>query len=279
MDKSRLGPGLALAVALAACSGDDGAPPTRVAAGGDGSGAAAALDRFAPDPADPYTGPEAKFEVRVETDVMVPMRDGVRLATDLYLPVDPADRGDRLPVVMIRLPYDKATYRAGAISPARFFAGQGYAVVVQDVRGKYASEGDYLLSAAGPGGRVRCRRVGLDRALVEREGGNLRLLLPGGEPDPTHDPAPPGPRRRHPIGCGAGRSDRPADATATSASSRAARSGSPRVSAGSAATDESGREASRRPRWRRSPPSANFPRSTSCGSTVPPTGTRTGKKS
>ena len=152
MDKSRpglgLAPAIALAVALAACSGDGDAPPTRVAAGGSEPDAAAALDRFAPDPANPYATPEARFEVRVETDLMVPMRDGVRLATDLYLPVEPADRGDRLPVVMIRLPYDKSSYGAGAISPARFFAGQGYAVVVQDVRGKYASEGSYLLSAA-----------------------------------------------------------------------------------------------------------------------------------
>ena len=148
MDKSRPGIVIALAAALTACAGAGGAPPARLADGGSGPDAASALDRFAPDPADPHAMPEAQFEVRVETDLMVPMRDGVRLATDLYLPADPAGRGDRLPVVMIRLPYDKAAYRAGAISPARFFAGQGYAVVVQDVRGKYASEGDYLLSAA-----------------------------------------------------------------------------------------------------------------------------------
>ncbi|WP_420633216.1 CocE/NonD family hydrolase [Candidatus Palauibacter sp.] len=142
----RAGLVLAAGVALAACS-DPGTSTGQVAEDGVTTGAVA-LDRFAANHENPYADPEARFEIRVETDAMVPMRDGVRLATDLYLPVEPADRGDALPVVLIRLPYDKASYRGGAIQPARFFAGQGYAVVVQDVRGKYASEGRYLLSAA-----------------------------------------------------------------------------------------------------------------------------------
>ena len=131
---------LLLAVPILAGCGppaDDAGPPQ-----------AQALQRFAADPGDPYARPEARFEVDVEKDLMVPMRDGVRLATDLYMPTGASERGDALPVVLIRLPYNKETYGAGAIGPAEFFAGQGYAVVVQDVRGKYASEGDYLLSAA-----------------------------------------------------------------------------------------------------------------------------------
>src|SRR5579862_5227331 len=70
--------------------------------------------------------PGARFAVDVTRDVMVPMRDGVRLATDVYRP-----RGvtDRLPVILIRLPYNKARYR-GATDPASFFAGQGYVVAV-----------------------------------------------------------------------------------------------------------------------------------------------------
>ena len=110
--------------------------------------ASEALQHFAADPADPYTRPEARLEVQVEKDLMVPMRDGVRLATDLYMPMGASENEAALPVVLIRLPYNKETYSGGAIGPAGFFAGQGYAVVVQDVRGKYASEGDYLLSAA-----------------------------------------------------------------------------------------------------------------------------------
>jgi len=75
---------------------------------------------------------------------MVPMRDRVRLATDLYFPVG---AGERLPVILIRLPYNKNRY-GGALGPARFFASQGYVVAVQDVRGKFGSEGEYTLSAA-----------------------------------------------------------------------------------------------------------------------------------
>ncbi len=67
------------------------------------------------------------------------MRDGVRLATDVYLPgagVSPA------PAVLIRLPYDK-TGRYTFIPPiAEHFAANGFVCVTQDVRGKYLSEGE-----------------------------------------------------------------------------------------------------------------------------------------
>ena len=87
----------------------------------------------------PLERPAPRFEHRVEKNVMVPMRDGVRLATDLYLPVG---AGDTLPAILIRTPYHKDTYR-GSTGPAQFFAGQGYVVVSQDVRGQFSSEGEY----------------------------------------------------------------------------------------------------------------------------------------
>jgi putative CocE/NonD family hydrolase len=65
---------------------------------------------------------------------MVPMRDGVKLATDLYLP---ANTTSKLPVILTRLPYNKD----GAKSIGEYFAAHGYAVVAQDTRGRYASEG------------------------------------------------------------------------------------------------------------------------------------------
>ncbi len=86
-----------------------------------------------------YRPPPAKYEVTLEKTVMVPMRDGVRLGTDLYRPTGLTGP---LPVVLIRTPYGKDTYR-GATEPARMFAGQGYLVVVQDTRGKFHSEGEY----------------------------------------------------------------------------------------------------------------------------------------
>lgn len=71
--------------------------------------------------------------------VMVPMRDGVRLATDVYLP---ARGGVALPgpfpVIVTRTPYNKDGEAEGW--PA-WFALRGYAGVVQDVRGRYRSEG------------------------------------------------------------------------------------------------------------------------------------------
>ena len=87
----------------------------------------------------PYGRPPGSYEVDVDSSIMVSMRDGVRLATDVYRPRGVAGA---LPTVLVRLPYNKSAYRAATI-PARFFASHGYAVAVQDVRGKFASEGQY----------------------------------------------------------------------------------------------------------------------------------------
>ncbi|MFN3003739.1 CocE/NonD family hydrolase [Mycolicibacterium wolinskyi] len=69
---------------------------------------------------------------------MVRMRDGVKLATDVYLP----DVDGPVPVILTRLPYDKC----GMIIPIDVFAEalleNGYGFAVQDVRGKFRSEGD-----------------------------------------------------------------------------------------------------------------------------------------
>lgn len=69
-------------------------------------------------------------------DVMIKMPDGVRLATDLYLP--PQD--GVLPTVLMRLPYGKRSY-----GEVRFWVDQltrrGFAVVAQDMRGRHGSEG------------------------------------------------------------------------------------------------------------------------------------------
>ena len=82
---------------------------------------------------------------------MVPMRDGVRLATDVYLP---AVTSARLPVILERTPYDKtgvsrSEVSARSASPATrpevaaIFARHGFAVVMQDCRGRYGSEGSF----------------------------------------------------------------------------------------------------------------------------------------
>ena len=68
--------------------------------------------------------------------VMVPMRDGIRLATDLYLP---STHGSH-PVILGRTPYGKATSASFGADGAR----RGFVVVVQDTRGRHASEGENL---------------------------------------------------------------------------------------------------------------------------------------
>ncbi|WP_300932574.1 CocE/NonD family hydrolase [Prosthecobacter sp.] len=72
--------------------------------------------------------------IQVEKNVMVAMRDGVKLATDVYLP---AGNTGKLPVILTRLPYNKD----GAKSFGEYFATHGYVFVAQDTRGRYASEG------------------------------------------------------------------------------------------------------------------------------------------
>src|SRR5436190_9578404 len=90
----------------------------------------------------PASWPAPKHQVRLEKTVMVPMRDGVKLATDLYFPIG---AGEKLPVILVRTPYDKRPWRleGSRFTPSYQFAGQGYVVAVQDVRGKFESEGIY----------------------------------------------------------------------------------------------------------------------------------------
>ncbi|MCC9604990.1 CocE/NonD family hydrolase [Blastopirellula sp. JC732] len=76
----------------------------------------------------------------VEKNVMVPMRDGIRLATDVYRPaVEGQSVAEKLPVILSRLPYNKD----GQATAAKYFATHGYVFVAQDTRGRYKSEGTW----------------------------------------------------------------------------------------------------------------------------------------
>jgi putative CocE/NonD family hydrolase len=67
------------------------------------------------------------------------MRDGTTLFADVYRPA-----GDGpWPVLLMRTPYDKAQPNEGTYHHPTWFAQQGYLVVVQDVRGRYTSEGEW----------------------------------------------------------------------------------------------------------------------------------------
>jgi putative CocE/NonD family hydrolase len=87
-----------------------------------------------PDKADP-TISRADYRVTKST-VLVPMRDGVKLATDLYLP---EGQKGKFPSILIRTPYKKESSELDG----KFYASRGYAVAIQDVRGRYASEGEW----------------------------------------------------------------------------------------------------------------------------------------
>ena len=87
--------------------------------------------------------PETDGDVVIVKDVPVPMRDGLELMTDLYLPaVDGVPLEEPLPAVLARTPYDKM--RPISIEHAMFFARNGYVSVVQDCRGRFNSPGDFF---------------------------------------------------------------------------------------------------------------------------------------
>lgn len=78
--------------------------------------------------------------VQVEDNLMVPMTDGVRIATDIFRPaVNGIPVAGKLPLLLQRTPYDKTG--AQLVESAKFFASHGYVVALQDHRGLYASEG------------------------------------------------------------------------------------------------------------------------------------------
>ena len=80
------------------------------------------------------------FDIVEQRDLMVEARDGVRLATNVFLPGrDGVAAQGRFPTVVARTPYGKGFGTAAALPT--HFVPYGYAVVVQDVRGRYGSEG------------------------------------------------------------------------------------------------------------------------------------------
>lgn len=88
----------------------------------------------------------AEEMVSVEKNRMIRMRDGVHLATDIVLPTDATSP---LPCILIRTPYNKD----GSTELGKFFSAQHYAVVIQDVRGRYHSNGTfYIYTNEGPDG-------------------------------------------------------------------------------------------------------------------------------
>ena len=83
----------------------------------------------------------AESSIVIDKDVPVPMRDGSVLRADVYRPATPG----KYPVILQRTPYNK-NLLAGVVLMLDVVrtAGEGYAVVIQDTRGRYASDGEFL---------------------------------------------------------------------------------------------------------------------------------------
>jgi putative CocE/NonD family hydrolase len=88
--------------------------------------------------------PRGPFAFDMQPNVFITMRDGVRLATDLYIPKGKAS--ERYPIVLIRTPYGHYPPSHYLDVPIAVFASHGYIVAVQDTRGKGRSEGVFLAS-------------------------------------------------------------------------------------------------------------------------------------
>jgi putative CocE/NonD family hydrolase len=82
-------------------------------------------------------------------EVMIPMRDGVKLFTAIYTP---EKKSEKYPILLNRTPYSVAPYGKkdgkdqfpGRLGPDELFAREGYIFVNQDVRGRWMSEGKFI---------------------------------------------------------------------------------------------------------------------------------------
>jgi putative CocE/NonD family hydrolase len=80
----------------------------------------------------------------IKKEVMIPMRDGVKLFTSIYIP---KDASKPRPILLQRTPYSVGPYGADkfrrGVGPSVLFQDEGYIVAYQDVRGRYMSEGAF----------------------------------------------------------------------------------------------------------------------------------------
>jgi len=96
----------------------------------------------------PAARAQDKFDVKAnyqKREVRIPMRDGVKLFTSIYLP---KDTSRTYPIMFSRTPYTVAPYGEDKykenLGPSTHFMRDGYIFVYQDVRGKFLSEGEYM---------------------------------------------------------------------------------------------------------------------------------------
>src|SRR5262249_27033242 len=93
-------------------------------------------DVAGPSQGEPQLSLEPLQSVRVEPDVKIPMRDGVRLSATIWRP----ELTGRYPVILERVPYELV---ARCAPYAEYFAQRGYVFVGQNLRGTHRSEGTF----------------------------------------------------------------------------------------------------------------------------------------
>lgn len=79
----------------------------------------------------------ASSDITIQHGVPMKTRDGVTLYADIYRPKS----ADKFPVILMRTPYDKSV--SWAVSPAFKIVARGFVLIIQDVRGRYTSEGEW----------------------------------------------------------------------------------------------------------------------------------------
>ncbi len=81
----------------------------------------------------------------IKAEYRIPMRDGVKLFTTVY---EPIDKSRKHPVIITRTPYSLAPYGedkyTSSLVPSMLFVKEGYIIVYQDVRGRWMSEGEFV---------------------------------------------------------------------------------------------------------------------------------------
>jgi len=107
-------------------------------------GLAAALPLFA-DPADKSLLPaSSSIGNYIGQDVMIPMRDGIRLHAEVWRPKDVTGT---LPILLQRSPYGFDAKKVASLFDTEFkeLAREGFIFVLEDIRGRFASEGDFVM--------------------------------------------------------------------------------------------------------------------------------------
>ncbi len=94
-----------------------------------------------------WTGQESAFKNDyTKSEHMIPMRDGVKLYTQVYAP---KNQSQKYPIMLFRTPYSIGDYgpefNRRTLGPNNLYADEGFIFVYQDVRGKFQSEGEFVV--------------------------------------------------------------------------------------------------------------------------------------